>query len=412
AFWRTPEGQAYLHIMVVSIIYYCGICGGVGCETLELLFRALRLEQEVGLSKSSILRLKNQLCERIKKYGEEEKEKIAAQGLLNWIAGHDEIFFNQIPWLLMMELSSGFIGFEIEAKSRTYETWNDAVKKHLSWGNWNFLYGVSDGAQALLKLSREGLQCPSIPDLFHPLHSISKTLGNALARKVNKDADSTLLNVQQSYRQALSLLSEIVHPFNLSSGEVQTPDELPARFETPLKTLEKINQEQGTEKGTKAITAFRKLIPGFAQGVQVWWKWVLVQLNAQTPDIALQQCVIEALLPWIYWNQQVRRTTGAERKVPYQEAAQQAYLQLTQQAVFMNLSEEERQRWIDWGDMICRHYQRTSSAVEGRNGVLARFHHAGRGLSPLRLKALTTIHNFDSRRWDGLTPAERLSGQT
>jgi len=45
--------------MVISIIYYCGICGGVGCETLDLLFTALRLEQEVGLSDSSILRLKN-----------------------------------------------------------------------------------------------------------------------------------------------------------------------------------------------------------------------------------------------------------------------------------------------------------------------------------------------------------------
>jgi Family of unknown function (DUF6399) len=53
-------------------------------------------------------------------------------------------------------------------------------------------------------------------------------------------------------------------------------------------------------------------------------------------------------------------------------------------------------------------YQRTSSAVEGRNGYLSRLHHARRGFSKQSLQVLTIIHNFDLQRADGSTTAQRL----
>jgi hypothetical protein len=53
-------------------------------------------------------------------------------------------------------------------------------------------------------------------------------------------------------------------------------------------------------------------------------------------------------------------------------------------------------------------FQRASSAVEGRNGCLSQLHHNGRGFSKNRLKALKTIHNFDLKRRDGTTAAQRL----
>ncbi|MCP4457984.1 MAG: hypothetical protein GY816_08170 [Cytophagales bacterium] len=56
-------------------------------------------------------------------------------------------------------------------------------------------------------------------------------------------------------------------------------------------------------------------------------------------------------------------------------------------------------------------FQRTSSAVEGRNGWLSQMHHNGRGLSPKRLKALTVLHNYYLKRTDGTTAAERAFRQ-
>jgi hypothetical protein len=55
-------------------------------------------------------------------------------------------------------------------------------------------------------------------------------------------------------------------------------------------------------------------------------------------------------------------------------------------------------------------FQRSSSAVEGRNGQLSLFHHGRHRLSDTKLAALTAVHNFHIRRADGTT-AERLFGR-
>ncbi len=59
---------------------------------------------------------------------------------------------------------------------------------------------------------------------------------------------------------------------------------------------------------------------------------------------------------------------------------------------------------------MCANYQRTSSAVEGRNGYLAQRHHVSRGSSAQALTVLTILHNFDLKRPDGTTAAQRLFG--
>jgi hypothetical protein len=58
-----------------------------------------------------------------------------------------------------------------------------------------------------------------------------------------------------------------------------------------------------------------------------------------------------------------------------------------------------------------RAFQRTSSAVEGRNGYLAQMHHNHRGLPQQRHKVWTALHNFDCRALDGTTPATRFFGR-
>ena len=71
----------------------------------------------------------------------------------------------------------------------------------------------------------------------------------------------------------------------------------------------------------------------------------------------------------------------------------------------------EQQQWIDWALWMCTKFQRTSSAVEGRNGYLSGLHQANRGFTEQTLKVLTLLHNFDLKRDDGSTPAQRLFGK-
>ncbi|MFU8802855.1 MAG: DUF6399 domain-containing protein, partial [Bradymonadaceae bacterium] len=56
-------------------------------------------------------------------------------------------------------------------------------------------------------------------------------------------------------------------------------------------------------------------------------------------------------------------------------------------------------------------FQRSSSCVEGRNGVLSLRRHSTHRLSEQRLSCLTVIHNFDTHRHDQTTAAQRLFRQ-
>lgn len=62
------------------------------------------------------------------------------------------------------------------------------------------------------------------------------------------------------------------------------------------------------------------------------------------------------------------------------------------------------------GKEIAEMFQRSSSCVEGRNGVLSLLMHRFHNLGEKTLKVLGIVHNFGVRRKDGTTAAERFFG--
>ena len=123
--------------------------------------------------------------------------------------GADETFFG-LPILVAMELASGFIFSEVECENRTYETWWKEVSRWFNPEQWNCRFMVSDGAKALTKLALSGLNCPTVPDVFHLLRDFSQSIGRAISlqqarlrkeqialmSKSSPDAKAQLLAVQ------------------------------------------------------------------------------------------------------------------------------------------------------------------------------------------------------------------------
>jgi Family of unknown function (DUF6399) len=60
------------------------------------------------------------------------------------------------------------------------------------------------------------------------------------------------------------------------------------------------------------------------------------------------------------------------------------------------------------GKEIAELFQRSSSCVEGRNGVLSLLMHRFHKLGGKTLRVLSTVHNFGVQRKDGTTAAERF----
>ena len=98
-------------------------------------------------------------------------------------------------------------------------------------------------------------------------------------------------------------------------------------------------------------------------------------------------------------------------KKMYEAAWRKAQAAYAIHPMTQTMSKEELDRWRSWGEWASGNFHRASSAVEGRNGCLSQSYHNGRGLTSGRLGASTTIHNYDTHRRDGSTPAERLYGE-
>jgi hypothetical protein len=87
--------------------------------------------------------------------------------------------------LVLLDLSSGYIFVEAQAKDRGYQTWQALVQQALGPAV-EVKYLVSDRAKALVKLALEGLGCRSVPDLFHALRDLGKHVGAHLGRQMSQ----------------------------------------------------------------------------------------------------------------------------------------------------------------------------------------------------------------------------------
>src|SRR5262249_13648030 len=136
------------------------------------------------------------------------------------------------------------------------------------------LYLVSDRAKALVKLAQTGLECLSIPDLFHVSHDLAKGYTLSICGRLRQaqqvltqarqrlealqasqpgsaqvqqgqasvEASEAVVarwqGVRSAYRQSLSNLSRIVHPWRLVDATRQTSREVERQLHVEIQGLE------------------------------------------------------------------------------------------------------------------------------------------------------------------------------
>jgi hypothetical protein len=214
--------------------------------------------------------------------------------------------------------------------------------------------------KASVKLALSGLGCSSLPDGFHLLYALSKSMGSAISRqqvqlqkqqqtlqeKLKKSSSAaevteveaqiatlesqrqTLETDYQDYQQSLHTLSQSIHPFHINTCEPQLGLELLTVLQTPLATLERLSQTHAPQKSQDALTRWQKQIPDLSGILHAWWQWVLQSLTDQTQNPDTQQLVLTILLPWVYWHQQTQKTRQPQLKQGYLQAAQKAQVVL------------------------------------------------------------------------------------
>jgi len=445
-FWETALGRQFLSRLVIAVLYDFCIKGGIGAERASDFLKRMGIDSHVGVSPTALRGKLKEIEELLVEYqGIQEKEQCKNNKTQEIIAAGDETFFNGMILLVLMDLSSGYLLLEEEADDRTYETWNQKAQARLNEIGLRVRHFVSDRAKALIKLGVDGFGCEKVgSDLFHGQYEISKWLGAQLHRKLsqtknkiedlkksisslrqrNKDEDlikaeeKTLIEQEaclqchqenhDDYHTELQNISLSVHPFNESNGEAQTTEDVVKRLQACADEFTEIAASVSISNSRDALGKFTRQIEDIASNVGVWWVWVKENLTQYDLNQTTQEWVTSLLLPVFYWHRQMERTKNPVMKASYKKAWEKALNAWRAHHLLHNLSDEEIEHWKAWAIWMVEKFQRTSSAVEGRNGWLSQMYCNGRSLKTLRLKAMTVIHNFDLRRASGTTSAERL----
>lgn len=441
-------GQEWLQRLMYATLLQFGIKNTIGAGQLSDFFAMLHVGTHMGISESTIRRQLAMMEPELARY-QNEQEASATCASPEITVGSDEVYFSRQPILVLMDLVSGYLLNEQVADDRSFATWNTQTQARLTALKVTVKHAVSDRAKALIKLAIEGFRCQAGADLFHVQQDIGRWLSRALGQATQKaikaasDARETLKTheakrlkdpketprlkrlivkaeqaqaeceqaqtEQRHYRQQLS---QAIHPFNLITGKRQREKQVNASLQATLNQLDTLATSRGVTDPKNRQRKIRKQLPDLACHVGVWWHWLESQLDQSLKDGVLREWIITALLPVIYWHYQQHRTKEKTDRTLYKAAWEKATEALRQHALTGTLSEQSLSYWQQWCEDKVPHFQRASSAVEGRNGCLAQMHHNGRGLTPQRLKAHTVLHNYWIRRSDGSTAAERFYDQS
>lgn len=137
-----------------------------------------------------------------------------------------------------------------------------------------------------------------------------------------------------------------------------------------MQQLRQFRKTQPLKDLPDSINQFSRQIDDLCAVVDLWWQWLHQALNTDALTATMTAWLTTTLLPFYYWHYQVQRTDSPALRIDYQSAYQRARLALVTHPFTATLEAQSYRRWASWAmDMVTK-FQRTTAAVEGRNGYL------------------------------------------
>jgi len=297
-FFESSSGQAWLHGMVISTFVVFHQNGNSGIPCLQNYFKMANIDKFVGSSQTALQNIAKKLDKQIKNFGKEESERLAQNMPHKSITGAlDENFIMDEMTLILMEPVSNFILAEQIEEKRDAETWERVTKSALNGLNVTLHQLVGDEAGGVTKLATTSLNIIKGPDLFHIQQEITRGVTSHLGRTLQKEkkkqenlqkekqdrfeklggyiknvesinklpnrggnAGKRIIEIEKeepanqkkideienqykTAQEARQNITDIYHPFNLDSGEIQAPELVREKIEKCYETLESISEK-------------------------------------------------------------------------------------------------------------------------------------------------------------------------
>jgi len=441
-FISTPVGQKFLKRLISSahmVIRY----GHGGIRSLQEFLELSQLNNfvasSVGALHSFIVRSEQHMAA----FGANQ-ETLLAQNLKQRkiTVGLDEMYRGHRPCLVAMEIISGYILIEKFTDNRTAETWVKELKPKLEKLDVQLDQVVSDLCGGIRACAKE-LGAVHSPDIFHGQQEITKataaplssqeeafkTLLDDAEKKLEKIVKKHGANSQESEQarivrnlrrigyearkerrskviSAKKELGRITHPINLQTGKLQTSDEVKERFYEQFAIIEECAKE--ADLSISCIKRLAKARRAF-DAIWTYMSYFLVFFSTYIQDLKLEAAqkkfFKETVFPLNYLYMIERRLPKKEK-----EKLQQLREKLEKEFESGQYSGQQKKEWMVKGRECAEKFQRSTSSIEGRNGILSLYHHRFCRLNQRSCQALTAVHNFHLKRSDGRTAAARFFG--
>lgn len=442
-FFSTPCGAELLQRIVLaayqSIHFGCG-----GIRGLQEFLRLSSLSQFVASSEGALHAFSVRCEEHIISVGETEEQRLAAGLKAKRVtAALDEMFRGKHPCLVAIETVSNYILLEKFTENRSAETWEMALRPRLNDLNLDLQQVVSDQGSGILACAK-ALGAKHTPELFHAQQELTRATSAAMAKqekefekglngaeeKLQKKIKQRGPDSQQAKealgernlrqhglesrqerrkrtKEAIKNLGYVHHPINLRTGKRKTGEEIQSGFDEQLNIIEECARE--AELGTSCQKRLEKARRTFNTIVSSLKLFFLIYTEI-TSELSLNKnddfFFNDVVFPLCYLKSIWKRLKKKER-----EGLFDLMEELEKQFQMALYSEELKQLWMKRGKECAEAFQRSSSCVEGRNGMLSLYYHRFHRLNTRGLKALTIVHNYHKRRDNGTTAAERLFGR-
>jgi hypothetical protein len=459
AFFESPDGQQFLHCFQVALLTDLHERGNASLGILSTFLRRLKLDRFMAASETSLQRAAAELERKIITFGQEERARLATAMPQKKISVAEDETFPSGTCLVAIEPISNFILLEQLTKDRKTATWNQHMQDALSGLPVEVIQCVSDEGKSLLKHAAEGLGAHHSPDLFHIQHDLTKAASAQLQLRVKRAEESLrkqqekvaaevrrkdrfeelavktrgrppafdshierqrtaeMADVQllrksiaerKQFYDARRDLSKIYHPYALETGLPQSPEIVREKL---VRTFDRIQvvTDSLAETFRKKVTKARKQISAMTATMTFYFTMVSLYLDNLQLDFRTRGLLEDFLIPSCYLKRVANTVTDKSSRYEILHTSEHLMSDFNAQAgPFASYSQEDLQELQKIAQECAEFYHRSSSCVEGRNGQLSLKHHNLHSLKERKLSALTVIHNFDTRRVDRTTPAQRF----
>jgi uncharacterized protein YidB (DUF937 family) len=462
-FFESPCGHQLLRRIVLAAHLHFQQSGACGIRPLLSFFEHSGLGPLLACSYGAHQALACDLQDLLVSYGQQQPRALAAGMPARKISTcEDETFHVGQTCLVAIEPCSNFILVECYQPRRDAATWDRVIDTALEGLPVTVIQVSSDEAKGIKAHVHGGLLAHHSPDLMHQQQDLHRATSLPLQAQVERAqaaveeayyqgllvlaeethwrnsgphpgrppdfaarlepkkaqiraAEAELSRCQQSQRQvkeAIRGLGDDYHPFDGKTAQAVQPEQLRQRLQGRLEVIQQAADQAGiSDKAQGKISRVKKLLPRLVATLA--WFWLQArQLQAEEGLGEQERRLFERkVLGWVYWQQASKRGRDARHRQQLRDLAQRAGEVVEADPLWKDMSEGPRQRMLALARECAGRWVRSSSCVEGRNGVLRLRHHGRQGLSQKALTALTVLHNYWLRRPDGTTAAERFFGR-